>query len=189
MSKGPLNYATTIDPSKTAAECIAILAAHKASRISMDLENGNPVGLAFAIDTPAGLRYYLLPANTSGAYLALKDAWKKGLIQPLYTERDHAARVAWRVLKDWLEAQLALIDMQMVEIEQVMLPYLVVDDDGTTVWQRYLDSGRRAISGGDKANPRSLSSHTGPAGHMTWRISASSGLLPGLRSQPPSRAA
>jgi hypothetical protein len=48
-------------------------------------------------------------------------------------------------MKDWLEAQLALIDAQVVEIEQVMLPYLIVDDTGLTLYQRYLEHGRRAL--------------------------------------------
>lgn len=52
----------------------------------------------------------------------------------------------WRVIKDWLEAQIALIDAGMVEAEQVMLPYLIVDETGQTLYQRYLDEGRRAIT-------------------------------------------
>ena len=32
-------------------------------------------------------------------------------------------RVAWRILKDWVEAQLALIETGMVSVEQVFLPY------------------------------------------------------------------
>ena len=146
MGKGPLNYTTVIDPHKTAAECIAILAQHHAGRISMDLEDGQPVGLPFSIETPNGTRFYMLPANTKGAYKGLQRAYDQGRIAPRYVDAEQAARVAWRVIKDWLEAQLALIDMAMVDIEQVMLPYLIVDEIGTTLYQRYLDSGRKAIT-------------------------------------------
>jgi hypothetical protein len=146
--RGPLNYTTQIDAQKTAAECISILAAHGASRISMDLHEGQPAGLAFGIDTPNGMRFYMLPANPDGVYQALVRANRQGKIPPRYVDREHAHRVAWRVLKDWLEAQLALIEAQVVAVDQVMLPYLIVDEVGTTLYQRYLDHGRQAIGAG-----------------------------------------
>lgn len=146
--KGPLNYTTTIDPHKTAAECVALLARHGASRISMDLKDGQPSGLAFGIETPAGMRFFLLPANPAGVYQALNKAYQAGHIAPRYVEHEQAQRVAWRILKDWLEAQLALIHAEIVEIEQVMLPYLVVDDSGLTLYQHYVDQGRRALEAG-----------------------------------------
>jgi hypothetical protein len=143
--KGPLNYTTQIDPHKTASECVALLARHGASRISMDLKDGEPSALAFGIETPAGMRYYLLPANPEGVYLALQKAWRERRIPQRYVDREQARRVSWRVIKDWLESQLALIEAQVVEIEQVMLPYLVVDDTGLTLYQRYLEQGRKAL--------------------------------------------
>ena len=91
------------------------------------------------------MRFYLLPANPEGVLRALTKARKAGNIPQRYVDRDQAQRVAWRVLKDWLEAQLALIDAQVVEVEQVMLPYLIVDDTGLTLYQRYLDHGRKAL--------------------------------------------
>jgi hypothetical protein len=45
-----------------------------------------------------------------------------------------AIRVAWRIIKDWVEAQMALIETQMVTLEQVFLPYAIADD-GQTVYQ------------------------------------------------------
>jgi hypothetical protein len=146
MSKGPLNYTTEVDPNKTASECIAMLAQHGASRVSMDLSGGKPVGLAFGIETPAGMRFFLLPANPDGVFAALNRAARLHRIPPRYASREQAERTAWRVMKDWLEAQLALIEAQVVEIEQVMLPYLVVDDTGLTLYQRYLEQGRKALT-------------------------------------------
>ena len=143
--RGPLNYTTTIDPHKTAAECVALLARHGASRISMDLKDGQPAGLAFGIETPSGMRFFMLPANPDGVYNALGKAYKARRIPQRYYDRDQAQRVAWRVMKDWLEAQLALIDAEVVAMEQVMLPYLVVDETGLTLYQRYLEHGRQAI--------------------------------------------
>jgi len=142
--KGPLNYTTEVDPEKTAAECVAILARHGAKRVSIDFENGMAHGLAFSIETPHGVRFFMLPANPAGVFKALDKANRAGRIPPRYVNERQANRTAWRVLKDWLEAQLALIEAQVVDLEQVMLPYLIVNDEGQTLYQRYLET-RRAI--------------------------------------------
>ena len=51
-----------------------------------------------------------------------------------------AKRVAWRQILKWIEAQLALVQLQMVEIKEVFLPYLMVSDN-STLYQRMLTSG------------------------------------------------
>ena len=142
--RGPLNYTTTIDAGKSASECVALLARHGASRTSIDWAGGHPHSIAFGIDTPAGMRFYTLPANVEGVRRALNRAWEARRISGSYTGEAQALRVAWRVVKDWLEAQLAMIDAQVVELEQVMLPYMVVDEVGTTVYERYIAQGHRA---------------------------------------------
>ncbi len=46
-------------------------------------------------------------------------------VEPRYRTQEHALRVAWRITKDWVEAQLAIIESQMVTTAQVFLPYAV----------------------------------------------------------------
>jgi len=43
--------------------------------------------------------------------------------------------VAWRVVKDWIEAQLALLETKMVTLPQLFLPYAVTAD-GSTLYER-----------------------------------------------------
>src|SRR5215471_5937374 len=92
--RGPLNYTTTVDPHKTASECVALLARHGASRVSMDLADGQPAGLAFGIETPAGMRFFVLPANLEGVYRALGKAHREGRIPRRYFDREQAMRTA-----------------------------------------------------------------------------------------------
>lgn len=44
-------------------------------------------------------------------------------------------RVAWRILKDWVEAQMALLDIQMVRFEEIFLPYIETEN-GQTIYER-----------------------------------------------------
>ncbi len=148
MTKGPLNYTTTIDATKSASECIARLAAHGADAIGMTYENKKPAGLTFRTDTAHGSRQFSLPVNVDGTQKALQKAYNRHQISRRYTERDQAERVAWRVLKDWLEAQLALIEAGVADMAEVMLPYLHVRP-GLTLYRAYLEDERLALPGGE----------------------------------------
>jgi hypothetical protein len=144
VSKGPLNYTTTVDATKSASECIARLAQHGASAIGITYALTKPTGLSFVIDTPYGPRSFALPVNIRGTQKALQENVRRGRIPRRYAEVEQAERVAWRVLKDWLEAQLALIEAGVADMTQVMLPYMQ-GDDGRTVWDRYLEREQTAI--------------------------------------------
>jgi hypothetical protein len=148
MTKGPLNYTTTIDATKSASECIARLASHGADAIGITYTDRKPAGITFRIGTVHGMRQFSLPVNIDGTHKALQRAVREGRIPPRYGDRAQAERVAWRVLKDWLEAQLALIEAGVAEMDQVMLPYLHVGDSGLTLYQAFLENERKAIEGG-----------------------------------------
>ena len=146
-SKGPLNYTTTIEPGKSSIECISILAAHGAQMIGAQYGNGVPTGISFQIATAWGLRAFSLPVNVDGTHAALQKAWRAGKIPQRYASKEQAQRVAWRVLKDWLEVQIALIEAGVAELAQVMLPYRLIEE-GVTVWDRYLETEQKALEAG-----------------------------------------
>jgi hypothetical protein len=156
----PLNYTTKIPASRTVAECQDLLAQAGAESVSVLYENRRPSGLSFRIETPFGMRSYAMPVNSEGTAQLLRKmdedrAWppsfyKGGAGTKLirqYLTPEHAAAVAWRVARDWLEAQLAVIAISMVSLDQVMLPYLEVDP-GVTVYDRYLANERAALEAG-----------------------------------------
>ena len=43
-----------------------------------------------------------------------------------------ARRIAWRQVKRWVEAQLAMVQTNMVKMEEVFLPYAMMSADGRT---------------------------------------------------------
>lgn len=138
---GPLNYTTTVDSMKTAGECTMMLAMHGALAVTMMYQKGRPTGLSFTMRTPHGDRGYALPVNVKGMQAALQRAYQARRVPRSATELEQAERVAWRVLKDWLAAQLALVEAQLVDMPQVMLPYMLVSEAGDTVWDRFLAQG------------------------------------------------
>ena len=151
MASGrPLNYTTAIPVTRTIVECQSILASAGASSVAIHFEDGQPGGLSFSLKTPHGVRAFTLPVNVDGVQSMLVKANKAGSLRSdghksaRFDTHEQAARVAWRVLKDWLEANLALIAAQMATIDEVMLPYLHVDDD-KTLWQAYQEREQAAL--------------------------------------------
>ena len=142
-----LNYTTSVAVDRTLAQVQSLLVKAGARQMMTEFaENGTPAGLMFSIQTPQGLRAFTLPVEADRVQAVLR---KDRAIQPRFKTPEHAERVAWRILKDWLEAQLAIVATEMVTIDQVMLPYMRTID-GSTVYEAYLSGAvQPALPAGD----------------------------------------
>jgi hypothetical protein len=126
-----LNYTTTIDPLKTIAEIQSILVQHGATNISIDFANQIPVALTFLIELNGEFINFRLPNNAQGVYNALCNETK---IPKRFKTPEQAQKVAWRILKDWIEAQIAIIEAGLATLPQVFLPYAVTQN-GQTLYE------------------------------------------------------
>ena len=83
----------------------------------------------------------MLPANVDGVGAVFVG-------QKIRDPDGQAERTAWRNVRDWIMAQLAIIEAGQVDIEEVFLPYLT-DRNGRTLYQLYRD-GKLALGSGEK---------------------------------------
>ena len=119
-----------------------ILVRAKAQSVLMDFsEAGELTAISFRIATQHGPLSFYMPANADGVLKILKS--DRAVPAKLRTIM-HATNVAWRIQKDWVEAQLAKVDSGMAELAEVFLPY-VQDDKGQTVYQALKQTGFRGI--------------------------------------------
>jgi hypothetical protein len=146
---GTLNFSTQIDATRTAGELQALLAKHGADAVAIRYADKEPIGLSFTINTAVGMRHFDLPVRSDCLYEVLKREYRKGIIRKGYATPAQAQRTAWRVVKVWLEAQLAFIEAEMVQLDEVMLPYLRVAE-GHTLYAAWQDNELRAITRGDQ---------------------------------------
>lgn len=124
------NYTTTIDVYKSLGEIQGALAKHGARKIMVDYDgNGSPVSVMFGIETPEGPRGFCLPANADG----VRAAFAK---QNIKAPAGQAERTAWRNVRDWIMAQMAIIEAGQVDMIEVFFPYLT-DGRGKTIYQLY----------------------------------------------------
>jgi hypothetical protein len=139
-----LNYTTSISADKTIGEIQKLLVKAGARAILANYrDDGTIDALSFQMPVEAGqLVGFKLPCDPEPVLLILKRDPK---VPNRLKDRDQALRVAWRIVKDWVEAQLAIIETRMVKPEQVFLPYAVTQS-GETVFERF-ESGKLLGSG------------------------------------------
>ena len=126
-----LNYTTEISTNKTIGEIQCILGRAKAQAIMLEYDNGMVSAISFKTRGPFGIVSFRLPANIDKLFSLISRSKK---IPVKKRTREQAARVAFRILKDWLEAQMALIEVEMVTMEQVFLPY-AQNSTGATLYE------------------------------------------------------
>lgn len=128
MTKGLFTYTTKIDASKTISEIEENLVAHGAKSVMANYtDHGTIEALSFMIVTPEKkVMAIRLPCDPKPVFLVLGNQAKERKIARSYVTEEQALRVAWRIVKYWVEAQMALLETQMVKMEQIFLPYAIV---------------------------------------------------------------
>jgi len=140
-----LNYTTEIDSSKTVGEIQTILAKGGASKIIVDYDdNRNPVTISFTIKWNDKLVAFSMPCNFQGVMRAMT---KNPKVPRSKCTPEQALRVGWRILKDWTEAQLAIVEAELAGMAEVFLPYAVTKD-GTTLFKHMENDNKLLLSNG-----------------------------------------
>ena len=136
------NYTSTVDVYMSLGKIQGALASHGARQIMVDYDEAvQLVGVAFAIETLAGRRGFLLPASVDGVVVVFQR-------QKVKADRAQAAKTGWANLRDWVLAQMAIIEAGMAQLDEVFLPYLT-DGRGRTLYSLY-QSGQLALGEGEQ---------------------------------------
>lgn len=144
-----LNYTTSIEATKTVGEIQGILAGHGAKSILVDYgSDGTVEALAFKILTSQGVIAIRLPIDPDAVLKVLTQQNRMGKVSKRYISKAQAVRVAWRIVKDWVEAQMAILETEMVKMEQIFLPYVIIKD-GRTLYEVVVDHHFQITEGRD----------------------------------------
>lgn len=128
-----LNYTTKIDAYKTISEIQRILSDKGANKITIDNDSkGLPIALTFCIYMNDYQTAFCLPCNFSGVLKAMR---KSNKVANSFCNEEQALRVGWRIIKDWVEAQMAIVESELADLAEVFLPYAVTKS-GETLYQQ-----------------------------------------------------
>jgi len=138
-----LNYTTKIDPDKTCSEIGKILSKHGAQAVMTEYDTKNQLVSALSFKIAFGEKQiaFRLPADWRPVQRVLQE-------QGIRADQMMAVRVSWRILKDWVEAQMALVETQMVTTQQVFLPYAIMRD-GRTLSDKFISDPSLLLGSGN----------------------------------------
>lgn len=113
---------TRIAPERTVSEIQGILARHGANAILMEYEAMNVSAVSFKYAVDGTQIPFMLPCRWRSIETVLRKSGKR----PRYddTFESWARRVAWRQILRWVEAQMAMVETNMVKVQEVFFPYI-----------------------------------------------------------------
>jgi hypothetical protein len=139
-----LNYSTEVEPIKSASEIMAMLATKGATAIQIEYEKGEPTAMAFKIVHNNVEVPFRLPCNWQGVKRAM-DKRKRGYSG---SSEAQAKRVAWRIVKSYVEVQLAIVESNQAEMAEVFMGYAITKG-GISLFQRMMQDPSRLLTEGD----------------------------------------
>jgi hypothetical protein len=147
-----LNYTTKVPVDRTVAEITSLLVRKGARSITSEYEEDGRVSAVTFIMRVGGLpTHFKLPSNPEGvAAVMMRDKPRRTQTTSTQYEakmRLQAEWVSWRILKDWVAAQMALIESGQAEVAQVFMPYATAQD-GRTMYELFVENNQKQLGSG-----------------------------------------
>ena len=129
------NYSTTVSAARTVAEITDILVKHGAREILSNYSHDGVIeSLSFIVQTPYGNMGIRLPVNPEAVLRVLAHQ----NVPRHFKTHEQAVKIAWRIVKDWVRGQMAILETEMVRMEQIFLPYMITPEN-TTLYEAMVD--------------------------------------------------
>lgn len=131
------NYSTEVPANRSIAEIQQMLQAAGLDGLMFNYEKGTGriESLIFRIDMDGQPRGFKLPVRWREAKAKLmRDGIRKA-----GKDDEYCYRVAWRIIRNWLEQQMALLEIEMVDLGEIFLPY-TVQRGGKTLYENILEN-------------------------------------------------
>ena len=141
------NYTTSIKTEKTVGEIQGMLARAGAAQVLLDFDGPDVSAVSFRLLHNDAMVSFRLPANISSIYVVLQ---RDDDIPRRLKTTEQAARVAWRIIKDWLRAQLAIVEAEQAEMIEVFLPYAQNPATGETLYRQLEQTGFKMLAAPDR---------------------------------------
>jgi hypothetical protein len=117
---------TKISVESTVADIQRVLGRYRCRAIASKFtSDGELEAVIFSVDVNGQEIPFRLPARWEPLFeLINKSRSPRNQEKKVEDDREQAKRVAWRQILRWVEAQLALVQTNMVRMEEVFMPYV-----------------------------------------------------------------
>ncbi len=137
MSKRMFMETTKIPARRTAAQISEALADAGANAVLMEYANGDIEAVSFRLNINGQEVPFRLPVRVAAVVAILAKRRGLSMTGAGPKMRAQGARIAWRQILRWVQAQLALVQTNMVSAEEVFMPYMQIagDSQGRTLYE------------------------------------------------------
>ncbi|MCK5609838.1 hypothetical protein KAR91_48650 [Candidatus Pacearchaeota archaeon] len=118
------NYTSSVSATKSVNHIEDKLVAYGAKNILKLYENKKLAGIAFILILNDKEIPFRIPARIGNVERLLKAQIKRPRSETYKNIAVQAERTAWKLLADWVEIQISLVELQQVKFLEVFLPYV-----------------------------------------------------------------
>lgn len=135
------NYTSTVPATRSVAYIEHRLVKFGARNIVKSYDsNGTLSGLCFVIEPHGtGQLTFSVPARTKEVERRLYSEVRRPRPETKKKISEQAERTSWKLLSDWVEIQLSLVELGQVEFMEVFLPYAVTGMSESGVPQTFYE--------------------------------------------------
>lgn len=123
-----------------------ILAENGAKKVMFDFDGlGRVDSISFQIEINGNAISFRLPAMTQNVQEIMFGNRRRGgnkygaILEITDVQKEQAYKTAWANIRDWLDAQMALVKTRQVEVLQVFLPY-TIQKNGSTIYENIISN-------------------------------------------------
>ncbi len=110
--------------------------------------SGRPIGIVFQITINNYPMTFKLPAKTERVFeYFVKQRARPPKQKQLEAIRMQADRTAWKILADWVDIQISLIQLEQAEAMEVFLPYSYDVRSDKTLFEKIKETNYKLLTG------------------------------------------
>ena len=150
--KGIKNYTTTISVEKTISEIETLLTRYGAKKILKEYDdNGHITHLTFMVKFKGGFIPIKVPSDPQKVIIILNEKVDSGdLTQKYRNNKEQAERIMWRVILDWIDSQMTMIDIGQKTLLQIFFDDVCPVGSEVTLYDQLSNHGMQTYLIEDK---------------------------------------
>lgn len=135
------NYTSQVPVNRSVQHIEDRLVKHGAQNILKLYEEKKLVGIAFIVSVNGEGVPFRLPARVDRVRKQMAGSVRRPRSGTMSRIEEQAARTAWKLLSDWVDIQMSLIELGQVELVEVFMPYIYDHSKGMTLFEKTKEDG------------------------------------------------
>jgi hypothetical protein len=135
------NYTSEVAAVKSINHIEKRLVENNARNIMKIYDAGHLTGIAFIVRVNDSDMPFKIPARIDKVEKVLMDQYSRPRKDTARIVKDQAERTAWKILADWVDIQMSLVELDQAELAEVFMPYLYNHQKETTFFDSWKSNG------------------------------------------------